>query len=419
MAKRRGKGKSKSATATLTPPPPGDEENWDPHPDFADEDGNADTAYTDGVAISSRTGAHDADDVPIPDDDILADLKETPDDGDDLPPESIAGTRKASAGTRTPEEPEASDEGDDTFSPDLLAKAGLTAEQASKHFDDDEGLQAYLELEQLRYGQRMLQHGQQLHQQPEPQFQQPPQQYPSQAPPQAEPRGEYPVGAPPQQPVQPQYPQGYKPPKFEFNADEVADDPEKFVETFKKANDFYAEELAKRDMAMARLLQMQQAGYSQVAVINQAVAAERTRQLDEWFESKFKGLGNEYEDVFGKGNTWNLQSGSSERANRERVVQAMNTMNAGIQANGHSPMTMDDLFDTAVKVSFADKTEELLQGKVLGRAQRRQKNFIARPTHRKSAPMKPLERAAKASEDFDRKVFGMSPDNEPDIPDEI
>ncbi len=183
--------------------------------------------------------------------------------------------------------------------------------------------------------------------------------------------------------------------KFEFpelsNNDDFEHDPRlvKYVDTLKSAYEH-------NQTVMQQQHEMLQGIFSHLERQSMDAAIER-------FDQSIESLGDEYADLLGKGRTSGLSMDSPTYAKRQELWDEVNFRREVFHKRGLPPPSDGALFAHAVKVVFADKHAELARKALDAKVSKRKSQAVSRPTHRKSAQLSGVERAAARVEAFKKK----------------
>lgn len=112
--------------------------------------------------------------------------------------------------------------------------------------------------------------------------------------------------------------------------------------------------------------------------VQQQQLQQQEQQLDQLFAS------TQLEQVLGKGKSRELSSVSPELANRVRVIEQMNVIEAGYRAYGLEAPPIDYVFQQAVQSVFGNQIQNQTRAQIAQQAQRRQQQFSTPPTSRSS-----------------------------------
>jgi hypothetical protein len=129
--------------------------------------------------------------------------------------------------------------------------------------------------------------------------------------------------------------------------------------------------------------------------------AEAVAQFEQELDTSFTTLGDEYKDKFGAGPIRQLDPNSSEYINRNKLVEEMNAIAAGearARPNGRPASSRSQLFQRALYSLYPDAIKSTVRKEILGKAQERNGQSLARPTGRQSKPLTGEERAVKTAE---------------------
>lgn len=299
----------------------------------------------------------------------------------DSAPDGAAAAPAEGEGPETAEpiEPQAGAD----FPADLLADAGLTAEQARSQFRTPDALEAALNF----HLQRVVSAGRQQR----AQFQQP---KPTQLP----------AGLQGITPPQPPAAEAVQPPSGQQPAAPGKGWYKPFSEVVKNMKDadgdpIYADETIKlleaQDAHWAKIMD-EMAGQIEPALtrserLAQQLAAERAQQAMEKtyqsMEQRFNDLGDEWADTFGKGDAREIVKANPNDPviqARVKVAETMEAIKTGRAVNGLPPLDDDTVFQQALRVDFSPKLQELQQRGVKVRRASRDNLRTIRPTQRKT-----------------------------------
>ena len=163
--------------------------------------------------------------------------------------------------------------------------------------------------------------------------------------------------------------------KAEYKPFEVTLPDEEFdtqmVGAIKGINDHHEQRM---DGAMSRLDELEARQESQDAAVFQR-----------FFDGACEDLGSNFETVVGKGPGRELSEESTEFKNRLKVVEQMNTIDAGRRNNGLPRLDENQVFKQAVRSVFGDEEVNFAKREIRNQARRRKSKIGARPTNRSGA----------------------------------
>jgi len=261
------------------------------------------------------------------------------------------------------------DETDEEWPEYLLREAGLTAEQAAEHFVDRTALANVVRMQDQNYieqGNRAA-----MHQLP----------------------------APVEAPEEVDYPEFELPPPSDGS--EWGDD---ITRVFSQMNDNFKKALQTRD---TKLKGIEEQYRQQRQLDEQRMRQQTIQQFDQYIDD----LGPQFTGIFGRGASADLSQQSLAFRNRSRMLQTANALQAGLQADGRSPLPSEEAWTRAMMATFPAEVIGQIRETVTNESQAhtdgRQRLMTARPTARRQ-PTQPLtqadreHRAAATAEQFYR-----------------
>jgi len=143
----------------------------------------------------------------------------------------------------------------------------------------------------------------------------------------------------------------------------------------------------------------------QSALQQQQAQAQRAQQQEilQAFDRQVAQLGDDFAGVFGKGNSLGLAPDSPQRQARERVLAAMDALDAYHQARGQH-LSEDELFGRAVAAETRELQKKLAVKEVKQQVKIRQKKAIGRPGRRKAGSTTPKDPYKEAQEVYEQEA---------------
>lgn len=129
------------------------------------------------------------------------------------------------------------------------------------------------------------------------------------------------------------------------------------------------------------------------------LGASRRQQMDAFFAS----LGEEYQEVFGKGPLDALPSRSVMRERRLEVERTVDILRAGYERVGQPVPGENVLQERAARMIAGNEMQAAARKRAAQQARDTQGQFVAKPTHREGKPHTGRERAVQFVEDFYRR----------------
>ena len=143
---------------------------------------------------------------------------------------------------------------------------------------------------------------------------------------------------------------------------------------------------------------------TQIQGFQNTVNQQGAAKFETEFETMVAGLGNEYEDLVGKGVGKDLDKNGSQMANRNKLIVAMKAIDKTTIDANKELLSQKEVFEQATAMVFSDKTKELATKKVAAKVEARGKQGLNRASGTKGKPLTPHEGAVQASKDFDSKL---------------
>lgn len=257
------------------------------------------------------------------------------------------------------------------FDPDQLRSVGMTAEQAKQRFGTPDALDRAVAWQ----AEQAFQFGNQQRMQQQPQRGFAPNNFQQQ-----------------QEPPRQRESQAKAAKKFDIPMPSDWDDDSK--KALNALNDHYTQRLSELEDSYQQRLDRNENVLA--AFLEQNMQQLRTAQLDQ-FDQAVNGLGEKWSATFGKGSYKDMDEGSREYGERAKLFEATAIINNGRRAQGLPPLPLEQAIQWGLatpyfRTQFQSNATQQLQGKV----DRRQGQFVARPTARKEKPLTADERAESA-----------------------
>ena len=106
---------------------------------------------------------------------------------------------------------------------------------------------------------------------------------------------------------------------------------------------------------------------------NAAVAAREeveleaaTSEIKQFFDGQVKGLGDNFSESLGTGDFDSLDRGSPQFANRNAIAGQMSVLMSGYQAQGQTPPSREEIFDTAARIVLRDTFQGIREKEIAG-----------------------------------------------------
>lgn len=139
-------------------------------------------------------------------------------------------------------------------------------------------------------------------------------------------------------------------------------------------------------------------------VLSSKLDQQSAQRNADWLDGKFNGLGENFDDVLGKGEFDDLEPGSDQRANRIAVSKRMGvTIDAYVKAEKAIP-TRTKLFDMAVDKLFNKETNQPKTDKeTIAKAGKRAAQTLGTGS-KKASTVSAAQKALQVQKDFDAKI---------------
>ena len=134
------------------------------------------------------------------------------------------------------------------------------------------------------------------------------------------------------------------------------------------------------------------------------VAQERKREFVKRFDGMIDGLGLEFVDTFGKGQTASLPNTSRAFTNRDAVRAHMHAFAKGMVESGLEIPDEQTLFDLAINSLHKQKLENVKGSRMLKKTTARSKQRIGRASTRKTGSLTPHQKALETNRKFDELI---------------
>ncbi len=130
------------------------------------------------------------------------------------------------------------------------------------------------------------------------------------------------------------------------------------------------------------------------------MASQSNQNFEKTFDSMVSGLGKNFETELGKGGFTSLAKDSTQLVNRQKVVNAMDAIDAVRVQSKQSQLAEQEVFNQAVAIVFADKANKIKTEKIATKLTARSKQAISRPGGQKGKESSD-DKALQTSKEFD------------------
>lgn len=173
-------------------------------------------------------------------------------------------------------------------------------------------------------------------------------------------------------------------------------DPEQYEPEVIKAFDAVKDVIKKQQEVIQGLV----ANSKQESISRQQAAMN---ELESWFDKQVCSLGEDFEDVLGKGNYSSLDRSSPQRAKRDEIANQAAILIAGYQKTGQQPPPREEVFHAAAKLVLGEEFQKVKEKKISAELEKRSKQHIQRAGGNKQKTNgNPLEETAAL---LDQKFF--------------
>ncbi len=128
------------------------------------------------------------------------------------------------------------------------------------------------------------------------------------------------------------------------------------------------------------------------------------REVETWFDSQVKNLGEDFSETLGTGGYGTLDRGSPQYAKREAIADQVAVLLAGYKAAGKDAPPRDEVFDAAARSVLKDEYQRVHEKQLAGDLAKRSTQHIQRAGGKKNkTDQSPLDATAAL---LDAKFFG-------------
>jgi hypothetical protein len=153
---------------------------------------------------------------------------------------------------------------------------------------------------------------------------------------------------------------------------------------------------------------------AQLQAITGRFAAEDAARVTEQFDTFLNGLGEEYQDLFGKGTARDLRPDAPEFTNRQKLFQEMETLRWVDEVAKRKPMSVSQLAQRALLMLHGDRLKTTARKEVLKKVSQQRNTAVERPSQRTTrhktgveaaiARIKAFEKAHPEVDDLDGEI---------------
>lgn len=154
-------------------------------------------------------------------------------------------------------------------------------------------------------------------------------------------------------------------------------------------------ELSRMTEALAGVMQTTQAHAKSLQTQQEAAFAER---MDVWFNT----MGEEYQDLVGKGTVYDMAPTSPQFQKRSEIVRTMEALARGYERVGDAVPGESVLRERAKRLVLGDRAEEVARKKVTAEAREYREQLSEKPSHRVGKPLGGMDKAVRRVEKFYR-----------------
>ncbi len=143
---------------------------------------------------------------------------------------------------------------------------------------------------------------------------------------------------------------------------------------------------------------------AQFEEVHAFVSEQNRKAVNQRLIGHFEKAAEQYGDIFGKGDMHEISG--INRVNRIKVVSEVHALAEGYRSTGQKVPEEKILIERAMRNLFGEDAKKKITKEIAGKVTKRNKNLIARPSHKKGSPNLPPEQAAvKALESKFGKLF--------------
>lgn len=174
-------------------------------------------------------------------------------------------------------------------------------------------------------------------------------------------------------------------------------DPEDYSPEVIKMFDTFREVIIKQQETLKRFEEQQQT----TTLASQQVAAQ---EVEQWFDTEIKNLGDGFSGALGTGGYGSLVPGSPQLAKRNAIAEQMAITLKGYEANGLTPPPREKVFDAAARFVLQDEFAQKRSKELADELKKRQGQHISRASGQKNQHSQSSEEETAAL--IDKKFFG-------------
>lgn len=115
----------------------------------------------------------------------------------------------------------------------------------------------------------------------------------------------------------------------------------------------------------------------------QADTIQATREAEDiesanWFDKQISGLGKDFQEALGEGESTSLNVQSKQYANRANIAKQISVMESGYEVQGMKVPSRDKLFEQAARTILQDEYQQVHERKLSGELEKRAGQHISR-----------------------------------------
>jgi hypothetical protein len=200
--------------------------------------------------------------------------------------------------------------------------------------------------------------------------------------------------------------------KREEAASAAGDDELKLLDM--KVEDGWDEDVVKqfhsiRDYAVKQATELK-ALKAQFGEVHEYVSEQNRKAVEQRLTGHFEKASEQYGDIFGKGTMDQVQG--IHRVNRIKAVSEMHALAEGYRSTGQKVPEEKVLMERALRNIFGEDAKKKITQEIAGKVVKRNKQLIARPSHKKGNHNLPPEVAA--AKDLETKYPSIFKNDNPD-----
>lgn len=173
--------------------------------------------------------------------------------------------------------------------------------------------------------------------------------------------------------------------KFKLDLDPEEHD-ENTIKAISGLNDHYDSQLRKRDELIQKVVGAMGELHQQFNQVTGQTQAEAARSFEQDIDSFIESLGEEYQDVFGKGPSRHFAQDSPHLQKRVELAMEMLGLEDAYAVRGRPKLARSQMLHRALSAMLPDKIKQSARKEVANGVAKRRSQMISRPTGKNKKP---------------------------------